>query len=376
VKNFLLDLPKRLNGFCQRRPYIALVAGVALFVAFVVGASVYADILTWDFPLKGGRPVGLGFHVTVVATLAQYDAQHYLHIARAGYEFVRLTAFLPLYPLMIHVVAALTRLSYEWSALLISWLALGGAALVIYNWAKFELRNYKVSPWAPWLLLGLLAVFPTSFYFVLPYTESLFVLLSVAALWMYRRDNYWIAAICTALATATRYQGAVLCLFFLADFVLAKQKNWRKLIPIVLGGAGLAAYMVYLWVHFGSPLEFLQAEKDWQRLSGNVIVSLARSFTPLYLWFLGVLGVGLWGVWKYLGRAYFIYSLVFILLPLSSGRFDSINRYMLGLLPMFLAFAIMAEHKPPAVLKLFYICSSVFLLAWSILLFANGYWVA
>ena len=38
----------------------------------------------------------------------------------------------------------------------------------------------------------------------------------------------------------------------------------------------------------------------------------------------------LYAVYRYLGRAWLGYALVFISLPIASGRFDSLNRYMLA----------------------------------------------
>lgn len=346
------------------------------FIVFIVGASVYANALVWDFFTNNGLPKGMGTHVSVIQTLAQYDAGHFAHIAAVGYADIVEGAFLPLYPGLMHVVAMVTHLSYDWAGLLISWAMLCAAALVIYRWAAWELRQRDIAL-SPWLVLGCLAIFPTSLYFALPYTESLFVLLSVGALYLYRREQYAGAAALAALASATRYQGLVLGVFFLADFLLyARNRTWRKIIPMLGAGAGMFAYMVYLYLHFGSPFAFLTAEQSWHRLSGNIVVSLIKSFRPIYLWFVAVLLVGLASVWRYLGRAYFAYCLVFIALPLASGRFDSFNRYMLSMVPMFLALVILGSRKAPNILRLAYICSSIFLLAWSIMLFANGYWVA
>jgi hypothetical protein len=93
------------------------------------------------------------------------------------------------------------------------------------------------------------------------------------------------------------------------------------------------------------------------------------------VWFLPVLFIGLWATYKFLGKSWFFYSLIFILIPLASGRLDSLSRYMLTLVPLFLGLALWLESKPKLVTT-FYIISSAFLLAWSILLFTNNYWVA
>jgi len=360
----------------QAHPLQATILGVIGFIAVTIAAAVYADALVVNYSFTLGQPAGIGAHVTVTQTLNQYDARHYIDIAEDGYHAVDNAAFLPLYPLLVHMVAIATGLSVEWAALLVSWVALLGAGVVLMYWLRLEIKLHQIRNISPWLILGIIAIFPTAFYFALAYTESLFVLLTVGSLWLYRRGNYAGAGVLAALSAVTRYQGVVLAVFFLADYVFAARKDWRKLIPFVCAGAGLLAYMAYLAMHYGSPFEFLLAEKQWQRLSGNVVLNLIRSFTPVYAWFVAVFGVGLWGVWRYLGKAYFVYSLVFILLPLSSGRFDSINRYMLSLAPLFLGLAIVGTKVAPKPMRLIYIVSSAFLLGWSIMLFANGYWVA
>ena len=355
---------------------LAVVLGVAGFIAIVVAAAIYADALVINYSYMSGQPPGIGAHITITKTLNQYDARHYIDIAEHGYHAVDNAAFLPLYPLLIHIVAGMTRLPVEWASLIVSWVALFAAGSVLLLWVRVELRLSKVHDISPWLVLGILAIFPTAFYFALAYTESIFMMLTVGSLWLYRRGNYIYAGILAGLSSATRYQGAMLAVLFLADYVFTARKDWRKLIAFVLCGAGVLSYMLFLAAHYGSPFEFLLAEKQWQRLSGNIIVNLIRSFTPVYIWFITVLGLGLIGVWRYLGKAYFIYSLVFILLPLSSGRFDSINRYMVSLAPLFLGLAIVGVRMTPKPIRLLYIVSSAFLLGWSIVLFANGYWVA
>lgn len=373
---FCRELRVGLASWVGKHTRISVVLATIGFVIFVIGASVYANALVWDFFTNLGLPKGMGAHVSLVGTLVQYDAGHYVHIAQAGYTDIVEAAFLPLYSMLMHLVAALSHLSYEWSGLIISWLTLCAAAVVIYQWASFELRerNLTISPWS---VLGLIALFPTALFFVLPYTESLFVLLSVCAILLYRREHYVAATAAAALASATRYQGLVLGVFFLVDYIFnTHNRSWKKFLPVLGAGAGMAAYVVYLYFHFGSPFAFLTAEHSWNRLSGNILISLITSFRPIHLWFVAVLAAGLVSAWKYLGKAYFAYCLVFIALPLASGRFDSFNRYMLSMVPMFLGLAILGAQKAPSLLRLAYICSSAFLLAWSIMLFANGYWVA
>ena len=373
-------LVKKVSGFVRKHPLYTAVIAALLFIVFVVATSLYSNAVVWNLNTNNGPAPGLaqgrGGSQSLTQTLVQYDAFQYTHIAQYGYTNPSYRAFLPGYPLLIRLVSRVLSISVDYAALVVPWVSLCAAAVVLYKWIKFELdaAGKKISPW---LAMGLIAAFPTAMFFVLPYTESLFLLLNVSALLLYRKEKYVFAGVMAALSSVTRFQGLMLIVFFAADFLLAKKRrDYRKLVAIVPIILLFGAYMVYLHIHTGNALAFISAEKYWGRLSGNIVSNVIHSIRPLYLWFIPVGLVGLWTVWKYMGWAYFLYSLAFFLLPISSGSLVSINRYMVSFLPMFLGLTIFGAESAPKPVKLLYVGSSVFLLAWSILLFANGYWVA
>ena len=349
-------------------------AGLAFIFVFI-GIGLYADASLFDFTTNKETPAfGRSIPADPVNSFLRYDSNHYRTIATNGYTSME-TAFFPLFPLLVKGVSYAAGISISVSLFVISFIFLIASTIVLAYWLRFELklRKSKLSPWA---VIGLIALFPTSFYMALGYSESLFVFITVSSLFAYRKGNYWLAAIGAALATATRVQGGALAVFFLLDYLFARKwSDWKKLIPVVAAPLGLAAYALYLWILFGNPLEFITAQQNWGRLDGNIIQNLISSMRPPYLWYLPVLAAMLWAVWKYLGKTWFIYCLLFILIPISSGRLDSLNRYMIALPPLFLALSLYFESKP-AFLKTFYVVTSVFLLAWNILLFMNDYWVA
>lgn len=374
-------LGKTVGQFVKKHPLYTVALAAITFILFVVATSLYSNAVVWNLNTSNGTApgiaIGRGGTPSLTQTLRQYDGFQYTHIAQYGYTNVTYTAFLPLYPLTIRAVSHVLHITVDYAALAVSWLSLCAAAVVLYKWIKLELegRGYKISPW---LVLGLLAAFPTAGFFVLPYTESFFLLLNVSALYLFRRKHYLLAGVVAALASATRFQGILLVVYFAANFLFTgKKRDWKKLIPVVLGVLGLVAYMGWLSVSkYHDPLSFMTAEKYWGRFDSNIVANLIHSMRPLYLWFIPVALIGLWSVWQYLGLAYFIYSLAFFFMPIASGNLTSINRYLVSLLPMFLGLAIFAQEKVPKPIRLIYIGSSVFLLGWSILLFANGYWVA
>ena len=73
------------------------------------------------------------------------------------------------------------------------------------------------------LVVLLLLLFPTSIFFNAVYTESLFLLLSVASVYFIRKGRYREAGILGFLAALTRVTGVLL--FVLAAVEFFSQKN-------------------------------------------------------------------------------------------------------------------------------------------------------
>jgi Gpi18-like mannosyltransferase len=366
--------------FIKKHPLRALIIGVLGYIVLFVGGSLYANALVYDYITPEGGPgvgTGLGMDQTVIGSLIKYDSGHFLSIAREGYDTTANAAFLPLYPMLIRGAHAVTGLSYEWSALVVSWIALVGAALVLFKWLELELKVMK-RRLSPWLVLGLLAIFPTSIYYVLAYSESIFLLTSLGAIYAYRKQRYVLATALAALAGLTRYPGLVLAVFFFADYLFNKTepRSLKRLIPIAGPIIGFGAYMLFLWHHYGSPTAFITAQQEWGRLEGNFVSNIISTFQPLYLWYLPVVVVGLWAVKRYMGWAYFLYSLAFVAQPIASGSLVSINRYVLSIAPVFLGVAIVLYATRLKHIRPLYIASSALLYGWALLLFVNHYWVA
>lgn len=363
---------KKVEGFLKSHQFVILFLLASFFVVAVLTAGLYADMVVVDRS-DDGVATGRGV-MSLRHTFLRYDAVMYARIAEQGYQNPTDPAFFPGYPLIIRTVSFLVGSTFV-AAIVVSWASLIGALIFLFKWTKFELSKLDVSL-SPWWVVGGVLLFPTSFYLGIGYTESLSMLVTVAALYSFRKEHYLVATVCTIAASSIKVQGTLLVVFFAADYMLSNRKDHRKIVPILFGGFGALGYMVYQWHQFGTPFYFLEAQKYWGRLSDGYIVGLIQSLRPLYIWYLGVLVTGFYALWKYLPKQYFVYSLVFIALPISSGSFESFNRYMLSMVPMFLALAILVKKKLGQKVLLTLLGSSIFLLGWSILLFANGYWVA
>lgn len=366
IAKFILLAPTWLKISVLTILYAALLLSFGSYVSQIIADNpMYVNTISYHYDNHALDSANL---------LSHWDTPFYTRIAEHGYNDLTV-AFFPLYPLVGGILASLTGLDPTAALLFISLISSIALALVLYKWAQFEFKARKIKA-SPWLLLGLVAIFPTAFYLFIPYSESLFMLLTASALFSYRKGNYWAAALLSFLSATARPQGVLIGLYFVLDYLFARDwRAWKKLLPAAGAGIGISLYMIYLWHESGNPLVFLTAQQYWGRFSDNPIQIFIWSFNKFFLWYLPVLVVGLYFVYRYLDKPLFWYSLVFILFPVASGSLQSLNRYMLACLPLFLATAI-AWVKLKPTWKTAYIFSCGALLTLNITLFLNNYWVA
>src|SRR5438045_1903069 len=75
-----------------------------------------------------------------------------------------------------------------------------------------------------WLTLFALILFPTSYFLLAPYSETLFLLLVVVTFYFYRQRRFLPAGIAGVLVSATRIMGPLVC----GALLLALARRWRQ----------------------------------------------------------------------------------------------------------------------------------------------------
>jgi Mannosyltransferase (PIG-V) len=193
----------------------------------------------------------------------RWDTTWYLIIADSGYHWdTRATAFFPLYPLTVRAAHAVLPGNTFGAALAVS-LVCCLAALVLVHRLAAEVLDDRHARRAAFYLLA----FPTGFYLVAAYNESMFIALAVGSLYCMRRGHWWAAGVLAGLAGGTRMAGVLLGAAFVFEYL--RQRGWslRRLridaLAVALVPAGLVAYMLYLQRSFGNPLHFMQSQKAW-----------------------------------------------------------------------------------------------------------------
>jgi hypothetical protein len=224
--------------------------------------------------------------------------------------------------------------------------------IVAETWSERTARNVMI-----WTV-----IFPSGFFLLAGYTESLFLALALATLIAARKQKWWLAGAFGALATMTRLQAVALAapvlwegwkyarpcrgrdLYFRAANVLAA----TALMPLSMG---LYSLYIHNQLHADWPWNTLAANwhlrwaPPWEGVVGT-LRAMAHSPTDLNqvsrfvdvgltLWFVFLLIYGL----RRLPFTYTLFSLV-LLLPavtkiLDNNTLMSVSRYLLPIFPLF-----------------------------------------
>jgi hypothetical protein len=261
------------------RPCLAVffAARIGLSLLSVVAVGLIEPLDPVDVPGRPGPPATQGWHNAIDATERQ-DAVWYLRLADEGWSTGDASAaFFPLYPLTVRAVAWVLPGDDLLAALLVSNLAFLGALLALFAMTA-EAFGDRVARRA----IVVAAIFPTAFFFLAPYTESLFLLLSILAFREARHDRWGRVALFGALAALTRSVGILLIPALLLDAFRAGRARSRRALGGRLAGAAAIAlgplcWFVWWGVVHGNWLAPLDAQRDWGRELQPPWVSLGHA---------------------------------------------------------------------------------------------------
>jgi hypothetical protein len=313
-------------------------------------------------------------------SLANFDGEHYLSIAKYGYQIRNgfpQYAFFPLFPLLIKVFSLITRDIYL-AGLIVSQLSLWTALTYTMKWCKL----LKLPNISRLLLLSTGAVFLASIY-----TEPLFIALSAICFYACEKKWWGKAALVAGLTTATRVNGLFLAIFIFIKMIKAKEKSLWVIAKTTLSLSGIILYMSYLKSKTGDALAWYHAQSAWGKADATspvaTLINYARSvtidFTPdlthlvvtievasvttMVLLLIALLSH------KMLDLAYWVYLTLNIALPIATGSLGSTPRFFLTVFPLLVVVPRLSRTT-----QTLYYTGSILAASIGIVLFTRGYW--
>lgn len=361
------------------RPFLVSRALVFLFAAlgYLLIPAVHEGI---DVSLSKPAP-------WFVSIWYQWDANWYMSITGSGYQWIpgdqSNVAFFPLYPLAARGLGAVLGGRYLLAGMLLSNLFLLGGMSFLYRLVRSDYSE-AVAQRSVWLL----ALFPTSMFFSAFYTESLFLMTSVATFYFARRGRWALTGIWGFLASMTRITGLWMLLPLAWEYLAQRRFSLKRIRPsilwLLLVPAGLGVYMMFLWYAFGNPFAFAETQvTGWGHGFTPVWTSLSRDLGFLIdqaeLWVIyefaatALLAAAILAGLRKLRGSYNIYMLIGLLVPLAGGTTKSMSRYLVVVFPLFILMAVYT--KRPWIRYSVYAASTA-LLAVATVAFVTGRWVA
>ena len=322
-----------------------------------------------------------------------FDAAYYLIIAAEGYTVNG--GFFPLFPLSIHLATSPFKnippfdpiQYFVATSLVIIYF------LIALNFFYRLLRlDYKENVAIGSIIF--LLIFPTSFFFASIYSEGLFLLLSILSFYFARKRKWFLASLFAGLMSATRLVGIAMFPALLYEYFKSeKNKSLGRLLTIFLTPLGLIVYAFYNFQKWGNPFYFIEAQGNFaNNRSVDAIVLFPQTLfryikilltvrPTIYEWWVALLefsvfifvSIMIYIAWKKQVRlSYLIFSVAAFLIPISTGTFSGLPRYILPIFPIFIALSLVKN----ALFKIVYIVTSIILLALLFALFSKGYFVA
>lgn len=376
----------------------------------IMGAGVFAVLSFGRAPGTNGfdpsrltAPFGY-FGNLLAAPLARWDSVWYLAIAHGGYDHEPArTAFFPLYPMVMRGLGTVIGSDLV-AGVVISLASFALGLVLLHKLVTLELGERQARA-----TVMLLAFCPVAYFFSAVYSESLYLALSVGAIYEARVGRWPSAGLLGGIAAASRNSGIVLIVPLALLYLYGPREDrpapgpspnvggfraraLRGLLPrhpirpsiawIALVPAGLGAYVGWLALKYGDGLAPFHAQQVWFRhfagpfggvWDGTVAAwDALRQIIhgpppPLYftaaggdaitvagqnLFLFGFLVAGIVatvGALRRLPIAYGAYALVALAMPLSYPvtplPLASLPRYEVVLFPLFMSAALWLEQR-------------------------------
>ena len=311
----------------------------------------------WKFSLQ--------YFVDLSKTANYGDIISYLYIADHGYTVKPFElgsqanwAFYPMWPIVMRLGSFVTG-----GNTLVAVLILTNVCFLVSIVYLYKLIKIDFSEGIAYLATLLAIIFPSSYFYLRPGPESLFLLLNILALFLAKKEQWVSAGLCAGLSAVTRLQGVLVLLPLL--FIYLQQYRHRKIhnlqalsllsIPIFFG-----LFLFHMYVITGNFLASFAIQKMWDSslsipfkamvqfvLSPKLISYYGWDLSPVNFLFM-VLATALMVAIARRPKfptEYVIYTALHVLLIISRNNLQGSLRFMLPIFPLYIAIAFFIEHR-------------------------------
>lgn len=320
--------------------------------------------------------------------LKTWDTNHYLFVSEVGYQPGRMSnAMFPLWPYVMRVG------HFLFGGYLLSGLVLSNLFSLIAMFLFYRLVAARYDQGAAQRALILLLAFPGSLYYYLPYTESLFLLLTVLFFLALEKKRFVLAALVAFCCGLTKAMGIFLFLPFSYQLWCSWRKGELPIAGFLLSPAPIAGYgsvTVILYYATGSTTAYYDALSRYITQASVYNLLKPLKFAAHYVdvtfghslfnspfdrvWFIFVV-VGLSFLFR-MDKLFFIYALPMGIFPAVTASFVSYTRYVAVIFPLFIVFGVLSAR--PGRRRLYWgtVLTMAVIQVFFIILHINSYWVA
>lgn len=274
------------------------------------------------------------------------------------------------------------------AGILVSLASIIVASVLLYKLAYLEFKSEKIA----WLAVIFLNLYPTSYFTVSIYSESLFLLMTIGSFYCLKKESYFLSGLAAAGAILTRLVGIVFVPVYALYFLHSYRKsrfNLKTLYPFLLSLAGPIIFLVINKFYFESYFFFLTEELSFNTTKHlmlpfreilfdllavfknsnfwNQTFMITRGWNAIFTLFALIITIlGL----KKINWIYSAYSLGLILLFASLSWGISNARYTLSVFPIFVVLAFTKNR----ILLLATLVISTFMLLYFTKIYTSGAW--
>ncbi len=309
-----------------------------------------------------------GYLANPGAYWVRWDANHYLGLAENWYvnegdpRFH--IVFYPLYPLAVRVLRPLFFGDTVLAAVFLS-----NVFLIASCWALYELARAQYGDRGARRAVRLLLLFPTSLYLSVPYSESIFLMLTLLAVLAARRDRIWLAVLIGALASASRIQGLITAIPVFYEALRLEAGDGRprparvfaRVAQVSLIALGFGAYLLLNLQVTGNPFQFLIYQREhWSQTMGSVWNTLQYTIENAFHYASIPARQGIWipqlvsiviafvmmlSTWRRAHPADGAYALVYAWVSFSPTWLLSAPRYLMAMYALYPMLAVLTRDR-------------------------------